>query len=125
MAFTISKKTKWAPNLPFETMKNAVLGRSYTLSLIFIGETRARTLNREYRNATYVPNVLSFPLEKNMGEIYITPSVAKREAKSLDLSTTNYIGYLFIHGLLHLKGHAHGDTMDKAEKRYMRRFGLR
>jgi len=106
-------------------MKEAVLGESYQLSLNFVGEKRAKALNQKYRKASYVPNVLSFPLEKNFGEVYITPNIAKREAKKFGLSPQNYIGYLFIHGLLHLKGHVHNDTMSKAEKRYMKRFELR
>jgi len=30
--------------------------------------------------------------------------------------------YLFIHGLLHLKGFEHSSTMEKEEKKYMRLF---
>lgn len=116
--------TKTSPTLPYEEMKNAVLGKKYTLTLVFVGEKRAYTLNKTHRNGDYVPNVLSFPLDDNNGEIYITPSLAKRESKKFNLSPLGYIGFLFIHGLLHLKGLDHGDTMDTAEKRYMKRFNL-
>lgn len=106
-------------------MKDAVLGKKYTLSLSFVGAVRAQTLNKSYRNATYVPNVLSFPLDKNTGEIYIAPSVAKKEAPKYSLTEKGYIGYLFIHGLLHLKGYPHGATMEKAEKKFMTLFKLK
>ena len=106
-------------------MKNAILGKNYTLSLTFVGSTRARVLNKTYRNATYVPNVLSFPLTTDTGEIYIAPSVAEREAHKFSLSSTGYTGYLFIHGLLHLKGYPHGATMEKAEKKYSALFKLK
>ncbi len=125
MSLTISKRSKTCPRLPYEKIKDEILGTSYVLSLTFIGEKRAYELNKEHRKADYVPNVLSFPLSKEVGEIYITPIVAKKEAKKFDMSTREFIGYLFIHGLLHLKGYPHGATMDKAEDKYMKRFGLK
>lgn len=112
------------PRLPYETIKNDVIGRNYKLSLVFIGEKRARTLNTETRDKTYVPNVLSFPLAPDVGEIYITPHVAKREAKKCKMTTRGYVGFLFIHALLHLKGFRHGATMEKAEKQYLLKYGL-
>jgi probable rRNA maturation factor len=105
-------------------MKDAVLGKNYSLSLSFVGATRAQKLNQTYRKKNYVPNVLSFPLEEKTGEIIICPQVAKLEAKKFDLSVDGYIAYLFIHGLVHLKGHDHGDTMDKLEQKFMRQFSI-
>ena len=124
MAISISHTTHKVPQLPFKAMKDAVLGSSYDLSLTFIGRQRARTLNIKYRGKTYVPNVLSFPLEERAGEIYIAPEVARAEAARFSLSERNYLALLFIHGLLHLKGHHHGATMEEAEKRYLKRFGF-
>ena len=125
MSCTIAHTVATYPKHPYAAMKDAILGKSYVLSLTFIGEKRARNLNTIYRNKTYVPNVLSFPLSKDAGEIYIAPKVATREAYKFNLSPHGYAGYLFIHGLLHLKGYPHGATMDKAEKKYIARFGLR
>jgi rRNA maturation RNase YbeY len=105
-------------------MKDVVLGKKYNLTLISVGKVKAQKLNKEHRGATYVPNVLSFPLDAETGEIYITPLVAQKECKKFHLTPDGYIGFLFIHGLLHLKGLPHGDTMDKAEKKFMMKFGL-
>lgn len=113
------------PELPFQKIAEAVLGKHYELSLTFVGSTRARALNRKHRGKTYVPNVLSFPLDTSAGEIYITPSIALRESKKWGLTPKGYIGFLFIHGLLHLKGCDHGATMEQAEKTFMTRFGLK
>lgn len=121
----ISASAHSYPKLPYDKMCEAVLGKRYELSLTFVGRVRARALNKKYRNAEYVPNVLSFPLETNAGEIYIAPSVAQKEASKYGLSAHGYVGYLFIHGLLHLKGHPHGDTMEKAEKKYSAQFSLK
>ncbi len=125
MHVDIVKKSHLAPNLPYDAMKQSVLGASYTLTLVFIGEKRARDLNRAHREATYVPNILSFPLDAKTGEIYITPLVARREAYKFNMTIRGYIGYLFIHGLLHLKGYDHGATMEKAEKKYVAQYQLK
>ena len=124
MSVTISKTVRSYPKLPYEGIARDILGRHYKLSLVFVGGTRAQTLNKRYRKKTYVPNVLSFNLGSNAGEIYITPEVAKREAKKTNLNTRTYIGFLFIHGILHLKGHTHGATMERAEKKYLARYNL-
>ncbi len=112
------------PKHPYEVIKNDILGKRYTLALNFIGEVTAQKLNREYRKKEYVPNVLSFPLTETDGEIFICPVVAKRQAKKFGMSTSGYIGFLFIHGCLHLKGHLHGATMDTAEQRYCKKYQL-
>ena len=119
---SISSTARHYPTWPYQQMKNTILGREYVLSLSFVGATRARTFNQTYRKKDYVPNVLSFPLEAGVGEIIICPTVAKGEAKKFNLSVNGYIAYLFIHGLVHLKGHDHGDTMDKLEQKYVRQF---
>ena len=94
------------------------------MSLAFVGEARAQKLNLTYRKKDYIPNVLSFPLDTNNGEIYICPAVAKKQAKDFDLSVDGYIAFLFIHGCVHLKGHDHGATMEKLEQKYLRQFHI-
>lgn len=105
-------------------MKEAVLGKKYELSLNFVGTKRAQALNVEYRQKTYVPNVLSFPLDEDCGEIFICPEISYKEAWEYNLSKEGYVAFLFIHGLLHLKGYDHGVKMEELEKRFMKRFGI-
>lgn len=123
--FSISHTAHNYPKLPYRDIKNDILGSSYSLSLVFLGEKRALDLNKRNRKKHYVPNVLSFPLDRTHGEIYITPLVAKREAKKVSMTYRGYVGFLFIHGLLHLKGYRHGDTMEKAEKRFISQYKLK
>ncbi|PIT90885.1 rRNA maturation RNase YbeY [Candidatus Kaiserbacteria bacterium CG10_big_fil_rev_8_21_14_0_10_49_17] len=112
------------PRLPFARMKDSVLGKTYDLSLVFIGATRARRLNVETRGKDYVPTVLSFPLSKESGEIFICLSKALQEAPAYGKTPSQFIGYLFIHGLLHLDGLTHGSTMDKSEQMLSKKFDL-
>ncbi len=121
--FSITKTVKGKlPSLPFADMKDSVLGKDYELSLVFIGDKRSQTLNKKYRNKDYVPDILSFPYDKKEGEIFINPNKARKRAKDFDMTEKRFIGYLFIHGLLHLKGLRHGSTMDKTELAYLQRF---
>lgn len=123
--FEIFNKTKGNRNLirlPFELAKEEILGKKYILTLIFIGPTESKRLNNIYRKKNHPTNILSFPLDKNTGEIYITPEVAKKEFKNFEMNFENFILYLFIHGLLHLKGMDHGSKMDRKEKTFFEKF---
>ena len=122
---SIAATVRTYPRLPYNKITQDILGTRYALSLTFIGSTRAQALNEAHRGKSYVPNVLSFPLDDTHGEIYIAPTVATRECKKFGMTPRGYIGFLFIHGCLHLKGYAHGDTMDKAERTYCKKYGLR
>jgi probable rRNA maturation factor len=125
MSISIQSTVLSYPKLPYESMSRSIVGTSYNLTLVFVGETRAQALNKTHRNASYIPNVLSFPLDSKTGEIYITPRIAAKEASKFNMTYEGYVGFLFIHGLLHLKGYDHGDTMEKAERRYVQKFSLR
>jgi probable rRNA maturation factor len=121
--FSIVNKTKGKlPRLPFAQIKDAVLGPDYDLSLVFLGDTKSRNLNKKHRGKNYIPNVLSFELDDNAGEIFINPFEAKRQAPDFDLTYSKFIAYLYIHGLVHLKGMTHGSTMDRTEAKFRREF---
>ena len=110
------------PRLPFEAIKNKVLGKDYELSLVFVSEDKSRKLNAAYRRKDKPTNILSFPLNNNAGEIFICPSVAKKEASKFGRSYSNFLSFLFIHGLMHLKGFRHGSRMEDAERKVRKTF---
>lgn len=97
-----------AGSWPFDRLKDKILGANYELSLVFCSSVLARKLNNDRRGKNKVANVLSFPLNKNSGEIFI-------KLPAIDFS----VGYLFIHALLHLKGFRHGSKMETEEKRFL------
>ena len=124
--FSISNTTKGKlPRLPFELMKEKVLGKEYELSLVFIGKKRAQTLNKTYLQKEYEPNILSFPLSKNSGEIFISLEIAEKQAPDYNLPFEKFVGFLFIHGLFHLKGMEHSSTMEKSEKKVRVLFDIK
>lgn len=123
--FTLIQKTKGKlPRLPFVRIKEKALGEQYELALIFVGDKTSRKLNETYREKTYTPNVLSFPLSETAGEIYINPNVARKQAPKFGVKTDVFIGHLFIHGLMHLKGYDHSSKMGRAEAKLRKEFSL-
>jgi ssRNA-specific RNase YbeY (16S rRNA maturation enzyme) len=99
----------------FPTIKNAVLGKRYDLSVAFVSPAQMRRAMKYKAVPTQkTSNVLSFPLSKTSGEILICKAAAKPYS----------VEFLFIHALLHLKGLKHSVTMDREEDRLLKRFGF-
>jgi probable rRNA maturation factor len=108
--------------IPFEAIAKSVLGEKYELSLVICGDELSRRMNKEYRKKTYAPNVLSFPLSKTEGEIFLNVRKSVSEAHRYNHTAQAHLAYLFIHGCFHLKGLDHGDAMERKEAELMRQF---
>lgn len=108
--------------LPFADIKDAVLGKNYELSLVFIGSTLSRRLNREMRKKDKPANVLSFPLSKESGEIFIDVGHAAKQSPQFDETPKQFIAHLYVHGLYHLKGMDHGEAMESGEAKTRKKF---
>lgn len=121
---TNTTRTPWDTR-SFLDIASTILGPSYTLSIVLIGDTRARTLNRTYRNKETKANVLSFPLTKTVGEVFINIARVQREATTFELSSHGHAQFLLIHACLHLLGHDHGSRMEEAEQIYLKKFSIR
>ena len=81
-------------------------------------------MNKEYRKKTYKPNVLSFPISKTEGEMFLNVQCAKREAKKYGTAFQKRLALLFVHGCYHLKGFDHSDKMEALEQKTLKRFRL-
>ncbi|MEI6843468.1 MAG: rRNA maturation RNase YbeY [bacterium] len=123
--FTITNTTKSTlPRVPFALIKEKALGKKYSLSLVFVGEKQSQNINNTYRGKNNPTNILSFEYDKNEGEIFICLAKAKQDAKKFDREFDNFIAFLFIHGLVHLKGMEHGSRMERAETALRKKFGV-
>lgn len=109
------------PSFPYQKALSAILP-GWDMSLAFAGTTRAQAMNVALRNKTYVPNVLSYTSGTKSGEIVICLEVAKKQAPDYDMTYTEFVGFLFIHGCFHLKGEQHGATMERKERLMLKRF---
>ena len=67
---TLKNKPRFKKKLWID-IKESVLGKKYELSLVFIGDQKSRTLNKKFRKKDYKANILSFPVDEDMGEIFI------------------------------------------------------
>jgi rRNA maturation RNase YbeY len=112
------------PRIPFGELAEAVLGKSYELSVVVCGDTLARRMNIEHRKKSYRPNVLSFPISKTEGEIFLNLRKAEREAKHAGISTRKRLALLYVHALFHLKGLDHSDHMEAEERKVLNTFDL-
>jgi len=126
MPCTIAKTTRrpWKTD-PFASIAARILGSSYDLSVVLIGDKRARALNITHRGKCSPANVLTFPLTARKGEVFLNLARIMREAHRFGLSPAGHAQFLLIHACLHLKGRTHGSTMEKAEDYYVRKFDIR
>lgn len=89
-----------------------------TISIALVSDVEIKEYNRVYRNKNKVTDVLSFILDENevLGEIVISLSQAKRQAKQNKKTIKSELQWLTVHGILHLLGYDH----EKSEKEYLR-----
>lgn len=120
----VNETSSKIPPHDFVAMKDAVLGKEYDLSVVFVSKEKIRDLNKKYRNIDEPTDILSFPLDDESGEIFINLEETKRMAPDFDREYENFLGFLFIHGLVHLKGYDHGSTMENIEKKFRKDFHI-
>ena len=121
----ILNKTKNNPptgGLFLQKIKNKVLGQKYDLSLVLVDDKLSQKLNSRYRGKNRPANVLSFSLDKDVGEIFLNLKQARKEARQRNTGYKRTFISLFIHGLLHLKGYKHSEVMEKKEKQFLEKF---
>lgn len=118
-------KKKRPVKLPLKKIKDDLLGKDYDLSLVFADKTLSRSLNSKYRKKNKPTDVLSFSLSDKMGEIFVCPDIAKVKAPKFGMTYENYLLYLVIHAILHLKGMEHGSKMTEYEFTYYDRYRYR
>lgn len=107
-----------------QSVKNAVLGRSFELSIAFVSPAAIRRLNRIYRGKDAATDILSFTLDPGSGELVVCSSEARQSALRFSRPYRKFLLFLLIHGMLHLKGMQHGSRMESEERRFQKRFGI-
>jgi probable rRNA maturation factor len=105
------------------------------MSLFFVGDRTMRRINRDHRGVDSTTDVLSFSYIDEphsgevLGEIFVSPEVAKRQAVDTGCRVAEEIARLSVHGLLHVLGYDHDTprtrrSMSRREQRYLERhFG--
>lgn len=99
--------------------------------MTFVGSTRMRALNLEWKGHDRPTDVLSFalpgPTGDLIGDVYICPAVARSEAKRLEIPARQELIRLVVHGTLHVLGYDHPEgpgrtrsTMWRKQERYLK-----
>ncbi len=105
------------------------------MSVTLTDNPRIQEINREYRGKNQPTDVISFALEelfedeieivseeempRNIGDIIISIERAKEQADEYGHTFDRELGFLAVHGLLHLLGYDHIEPEDEKEM-----FGL-
>lgn len=108
------------------------------VALTFVDNTRIHELNLEYRGIDRPTDVLSFAMNESgedeldiiyeveegevledvpdvLGDIIISVTRAQEQAEEYGHSLERELGFLFVHGFLHLLGYDHQDEASEAE----------
>lgn len=101
------------------------------LSLSIVTDREMRSLNRGWRGKDRPTDVLSFPLGERgaLGDVVISLDTARRQARGGGWPLALELRRLLAHGILHLRGHDHGEAgearrMAAAERRLLGRSGM-
>ncbi|PIC81120.1 rRNA maturation RNase YbeY [Sporosarcina sp. P18a] len=103
----------------------------YELSITFMDDESIQAVNAEYRGKDRPTDVISFALEELsegevaivqesdmpvvLGDIVISIDTAKRQAIEYNHSFERELGFLALHGFLHLLGYDHLDEEEERE----------
>jgi probable rRNA maturation factor len=108
-----------------ETIKKDILGKSYSLSVAYVSESKSQEINKKYCKKNKPTNVLSFSLRENFGELVLCKPLITLEAKKIGKTFGEWTQFLVIHGMLHLKGYEHSSTMERLEHTYDQKYFYR
>jgi len=107
-----------------QSKKILKIKKDFEISVIIVGDTKIRSLNKKYRNKDQVTDVLSFSQiegykitriskeNQYLGDIFISYPQVVRQSKKFGHSDKKEFTILLIHGLLHLFGYDHEKDKD-------------
>lgn len=100
------------------------------VSITFVNNDEIQEINRDYRKLDKPTDVISFALEETsvgeieikgddipviLGDIIISVEMAKEQSEEYNHSFERELGFLAVHGLLHLLGYDHMTKEDEKE----------
>lgn len=98
----------------FKTIKEKL-----SMEVVFVTLDQIHKMNVDYRQIDRPTDVLSFvnddPSIKSLGDIFISLEKAKQQADDYEHSFEREVGFLAVHGYLHLKGYDHHTPEEEKE----------
>jgi probable rRNA maturation factor len=107
----------WTKKVYRNLKTQKVLKKEKDLIVVFVTSAKMKKLNSQFRGKNKHTDILSFaPIEpSSLGELVLCLPVLKKQAKEHKLSTNHEIGYMLIHGILHLLGYDHETSAKDAK----------
>lgn len=101
-------------------------GKSGDVALLLTDDAELQQLNRDWRGKDKPTDVLSFPADEMeapfLGDIAISLGVASRDSRARNITLSDHLIHLLLHGYLHLLGYDH---MSDDEAREMEGLEIR
>ncbi|WP_246940457.1 rRNA maturation RNase YbeY [Bacillus pinisoli] len=114
------------------------------VSVTFVTNERIQEINRDYRDKDQPTDVISFAMEemgegeieiygeelpKHLGDLIISLEKTKEQANEYGHSFNRELGFLAVHGFLHLLGYDHMNEQDEKkmfnrQEEILQEFGL-
>lgn len=102
------------------------------MSVTFVDNDEIQNINREYRDKDIPTDVISFAIEdegdeepfimmegidlpRNIGDIFISIDRTREQAERFGHSFERELGFLAVHGFLHLNGYDHMEPEEEKE----------
>ena len=113
----------WVEN--FIKSKSKSLGE---LNFIFTNNDYLLKINRQYLNHNYYTDVITFDyneLELISGDIFISVDQVRENCRDMNVSFTNELCRVMIHGVLHLLGYRDGNSEERSKMRMLENEALK
>jgi len=99
--------------------------RKGLISVTFLGRDSMRRLNAAHKGQDRPTDVLSFrladPAGQVVGDVYVCPWVARREAEARGIAFCEELIRVVVHGTLHALGHDHPEGTERTRSAMWRR----
>lgn len=96
------------------------LESAHEVSLVFVSVQEIQRLNREFRGKDKPTDVLSFAPtdEGSLGELVFSLQIIRAQATEHALSYQDELGYMVLHGVLHLLGYDHETSRTEEQRMF-------
>lgn len=113
----------WCEKIQKEFLKRQVFNKvtaAKELTVVFLDPAQAKATNKQFRGKNYATDVLSFDglSPESLGELVLCPQVLKKQALEHGLKFQEELGYMLLHGILHLLGYDHETNDEDAEEMF-------
>ncbi|MCC5889338.1 MAG: rRNA maturation RNase YbeY [Alkalibacterium sp.] len=141
-------KVEWMEDLLNVAAKKLSVQANAEVSITFVSNEKIQEINKEYRDKDKVTDVISFAIEddeqelfkefdmegitipRDLGDIFISYDKAVEQADEFGHSVDRELGFLMVHGFLHLNGYDHMTDDDEKsmfalQEEILKEYGLK